>query len=119
MSKPRAVAKGFVLGLVAFVGACAATVDDPVVDGEDVDATEEALDIAARLPPRLPLRLVPRILRMNPIDPGGRLLHCLPDPRKEYLSRDPEDCARIRFYCDPGIPFFDSCGCGCEVSLSE
>lgn len=113
MVKQRAVAMGFVLGWAAFLGACAATVDDSAVEVEDVGEGQEALAIESRL--HLPVR----IRRPNPIDPGGRLLHCLPDPRKEYISRDTEDCARIRFYCDAGVPFFDRCGCGCEVGLSE
>jgi len=125
MLKPRVMAMGFVLGFATFSVACVATVDDSQVDelvGEEdeksVEVTEEELGIA-RLPPRLPLRLVPRIFRLNLIDPGGRLLQCLPDPRKQYLARDPDVCAGIRFYCPEGIPFFDRCGCGCEVNLSE
>ena len=37
------------------------------------------------------------------------------DPSRRYISRDPEQCAAIRFFCDPGEqPFFNDCGCGCE-----
>jgi hypothetical protein len=37
------------------------------------------------------------------------------DPDRTYVSRDPDQCAAIRFFCDPGkVPFFDDCGCGCE-----
>lgn len=37
------------------------------------------------------------------------------DPNRTYVSHDPDQCAAIRFTCDPGkAPFFDSCGCGCE-----
>jgi hypothetical protein len=32
-----------------------------------------------------------------------------------YISRSPEQCAAIRFVCDPGLePFFNECGCGCR-----
>jgi hypothetical protein len=34
---------------------------------------------------------------------------------RQYVSKDPEECAAIRFVCDPGYEaFFDECGCGCE-----
>jgi hypothetical protein len=37
------------------------------------------------------------------------------DPNRTYVSKDPDQCAAIRFVCDPGqVPFFDACGCGCE-----
>jgi hypothetical protein len=37
------------------------------------------------------------------------------DPRLRYVSRDPEQCAAIRFFCEEGYqPFFNDCGCGCE-----
>jgi hypothetical protein len=114
MSKRRTVTMGFVLGMAVFSSACAATVGDPVVDEdvdvEDVDVEEETLELT-RLPRRIRLP--------NPIDPGRRLFRCLPDPRKEYLVRDPEVCAAIRFFCSEGVPFFDRCGCGCEVGLSR
>jgi len=36
-------------------------------------------------------------------------------PSRRYVSQDPEKCAAIRFFCDPGYqPFFNDCGCGCE-----
>ena len=39
------------------------------------------------------------------------------DPTRIYVSKDPEQCATIRFVCDPGMAaFFDDCGCGCEPS---
>ena len=106
MSKRRVVAMGFVLGLGSLVNACVVAVEEPV--SEDVDVQEAPLD-RARLPPRIP--------RRNPIDPGGRLLHCLVDPRKHYVAWDPEVCAGIRFYCTEGVPFFDQCGCGCAVGF--
>jgi hypothetical protein len=38
------------------------------------------------------------------------------DPKRTYVSKDPEQCALIRFFCeDPKtVPFSDECGCGCE-----
>lgn len=37
------------------------------------------------------------------------------DPNRRYVSRDPDQCAAIRFRCNTGEQaFFDSCGCGCE-----
>ena len=36
-------------------------------------------------------------------------------PGRQYVDSDPDNCARIRFACEPGkAPFFDDCGCGCE-----
>lgn len=56
--------------------------------------------------------------------PGGEL--CPPDaagcpepddPAVRYVSRDPDDCARLRFRCDPGrAPFSNACGCGCLLA---
>jgi hypothetical protein len=49
---------------------------------------------------------------------------CGEDPNRYYVSRDPEQCAVIRFVCPnpndtpPPIKpnfFSDSCGCGCEA----
>ncbi|ATB38367.1 hypothetical protein CYFUS_003801 [Cystobacter fuscus] len=46
------------------------------------------------------------------------------DPNRYYVSREPEQCARIRFVCPnpadstpPVKPnyFSDRCGCGCEA----
>lgn len=37
------------------------------------------------------------------------------DPDRDYISKDPDRCAAIRFYCEaPKVPFSDDCGCGCE-----
>lgn len=37
------------------------------------------------------------------------------DPSRIYVSRSPDKCAAIRFFCEPGkVAFFDDCGCGCE-----
>ncbi len=37
------------------------------------------------------------------------------DPTRTYVSRDPDQCAAIRFFCEEGMePFFNECGCGCE-----
>ena len=36
------------------------------------------------------------------------------DPSRSYVSRDPDQCAAIHFFCETGAPFFDDCGCGCE-----
>jgi hypothetical protein len=36
-------------------------------------------------------------------------------PGVQYHSTDPDECARLRFACDPGrLPFSDACGCGCQ-----
>jgi hypothetical protein len=41
------------------------------------------------------------------------------DPNRSYVSRDPAQCATIRFLCAPGSEaFFDECGCGCETVAS-
>lgn len=37
------------------------------------------------------------------------------DPNLQYVSRDPDQCAVIRFTCEAGFePFFNDCGCGCQ-----
>ena len=37
------------------------------------------------------------------------------EPGLKYISRDPNQCATIRFFCEQGYqPFFNDCGCGCE-----
>jgi hypothetical protein len=93
------------LGMMTFVGACVARVEESPL--EAIDEQEMAVDV------RLPRW---RIIRPNPIDPGGRLFRCLPDLRKTYLAHDPDVCAGIRFSCPVGsAPFFDRCGCGCVV----
>lgn len=39
---------------------------------------------------------------------------------KEYLSKDPAQCERMKFKCDStSQPFFDSCGCGCEIKTER
>ncbi|WP_395809316.1 hypothetical protein [Archangium minus] len=36
--------------------------------------------------------------------------------RRKYVSKSPEQCATIRFICEPSYQaFFDDCGCGCEL----
>ncbi len=46
---------------------------------------------------------------------GGRGGKRCNDPARDYVSRDPDQCAAILFLCVDGMqPFFDSCGCGCE-----
>jgi hypothetical protein len=38
------------------------------------------------------------------------------DPNVDYVTQDPELCARIRLICDPGEePFSGPCGCGCRA----
>ncbi len=37
------------------------------------------------------------------------------EPGLKYVSRDPAQCAAIRFTCKQGYePFFNECGCGCK-----
>jgi hypothetical protein len=100
----RSVAVGVIaLGSVFLASACAVSVEEPLPEDEHVDTRVEQIS-------------PPRLIRPNPIDPGRRVLSCLPDPRKTYVARDPEACETIRFYCPEGsAPFFDSCGCGCEI----
>lgn len=42
---------------------------------------------------------------------------CPGDDEVRYVSEDPDECAVIRFTCNPGeVAYFDSeCGCGCEL----
>ena len=42
------------------------------------------------------------------------------DPRKSYVSKSPEQCAAIQFLCAQDYrPFFDDCGCGCELARGQ
>jgi hypothetical protein len=42
------------------------------------------------------------------------------DPNRSYVSKDPEQCATIKFFCESGEGFSDACGCGClEAPASE
>lgn len=42
------------------------------------------------------------------------------DPSRNYLAQSPEQCALIKFYCQSDqVPFFDDCGCGCEVGAKK
>ncbi len=37
------------------------------------------------------------------------------DPNVHYVSKDPDECMRVRFSCIPGTEgFSDMCGCGCK-----
>jgi hypothetical protein len=91
------------LGSVFLASACAVSVEEPLLEDENVDARVERIS-------------APRLIRPNPIDPGHRVLSCLPDPRKTYVARDPATCETIRFICPQGsVAFFDRCGCGCQI----
>jgi hypothetical protein len=48
---------------------------------------------------------------------GGEKPRCdYKDPTKQYVSRDPAECPAIFFVCPEGsTPFFNDCGCGCQV----
>ncbi len=37
----------------------------------------------------------------------------------EYVAHDPDTCAVIKFMCFEGTPFFNDCGCGCELPVGE
>jgi hypothetical protein len=49
-------------------------------------------------------------------DEGNKKPQCnYNDPNLQYVSRDPNQCAVIRFTCEVGYePFFNDCGCGCR-----
>ncbi|WP_437723359.1 hypothetical protein [Sorangium sp. So ce861] len=39
---------------------------------------------------------------------------CTDGPLLKYVGQSPDQCARMRFVCDPGWTYFsDDCGCGC------
>lgn len=47
---------------------------------------------------------------------GGR--KCDAENRR-YVSRDPDQCAALRFVCEEGeTAFFDECGCGCQTACT-
>jgi hypothetical protein len=49
-------------------------------------------------------------------DTCGLGVCCAPCPTDGYISRDPEECARIDFDCVPETVHFDNeCGCGCRA----
>jgi len=115
-------------GALALSGACGGTSefddDDPV--DEDTASDSSALVIPCGGFAGL---MCPRGLRCVDIpgdgcDPlrGGadclgrcvRANQACESPDRRYVSRDPEQCAAIRFVCqEGGTPFFDECGCGC------
>lgn len=38
------------------------------------------------------------------------------EPKRRYIGKSPEECARIRFACEVGTNHFSNeCGCGCET----
>ncbi len=37
------------------------------------------------------------------------------DPNRSYVAQSPAQCQLVKFYCEQGTPFFDDCGCGCEL----
>ncbi|MGK4001186.1 hypothetical protein WMF31_01075 [Sorangium sp. So ce1036] len=46
-------------------------------------------------------------------DTGGQP-GCVDTPFLKYVGQGHDECARIRFVCEPGwIYFSDDCGCGC------
>jgi len=39
------------------------------------------------------------------------------DPTRRYVSRDPNECPAILFFCNEGeTAFFNECGCGCVTN---
>jgi hypothetical protein len=39
------------------------------------------------------------------------------DPAYRYVSRDPNECPAILFFCNEGeTAFFNECGCGCVTN---
>ena len=56
-------------------------------------------------------------------DPAAGAADCIgickpcedPSLGRTYMSRDPDQCARMKFMCTDGkAPFGDACGCGCS-----
>ncbi len=39
-------------------------------------------------------------------------------PKRDYKSRDPAQCATLRFTCGGQDAFSDECGCGCTVDYT-
>jgi hypothetical protein len=85
---------------------------DPEKGGRDcsgvcIDRTDEPPTTAATAP-------TPGTTTPTPSAPKG----CTsPDPKKKYMGNSPDQCARMRFVCEPGMNYFsDDCGCGCQKS---
>ena len=39
---------------------------------------------------------------------------------RKYVMKDPEECDTVMFLCVPRrTPFFDECGCGCELAEEQ
>ncbi|WP_437598882.1 hypothetical protein WMF28_39465 [Sorangium sp. So ce590] len=55
----------------------------------------------------------------NPVGAGGApgtgsQQGCIDGPLLKYVGQSPDQCARMRFVCEPGWTYFsDDCGCGC------
>ncbi len=53
----------------------------------------------------------------DPLDPTTAQKKCDKDPTRRYVSRNPEECPAILFFCAEGeTAFFDECGCGCVTA---
>jgi hypothetical protein len=53
----------------------------------------------------------------GPLDPTTAQKKCDKDPTRRYVSRNPEECPAILFFCEEGeTAFFDECGCGCQAA---
>ncbi len=53
----------------------------------------------------------------GPLDPTTAQKKCDKDPARRYVSRNPEECPAILFFCAEGeTAFFDECGCGCVTA---
>lgn len=51
---------------------------------------------------------------------GGPACGGAPDPTKRYVGKSADECARIRFVCEPGTGYFsDDCGCGCQTGAAS
>ncbi len=101
----------FAISALVGISACVVAVDEPLIDEEIAQPLSETNSPDGFTHPRLRWRRPIHLVHLD-----RRFLRCLPDPYKTYLTRDTEMCSRIRFYCpDGGVPFFDSCGCGCDV----
>lgn len=119
----RPEGRGGMLGRVFWVLACGAALSGLACKGAESPPPTPPGDTAAvpPAPPAPPATDTPTPDVAQTATPGadtpsgGGCNAAAPPPGKRYVGRSSDDCARIRYVCEPGeSQFTDDCGCGCE-----
>lgn len=66
------------------------------------------------------LKVCPDGSSVGRVPPNCEFETCPSEGEIKYISRDPEECSRIQFLCEPNFePFSDDKGCGCKKITDE